>query len=86
MGSPGQTSAQITFKVNPKLRGKIDEERKMAGGTLAEFINDAVKFYINYLEDKRLTEWKMANEVSSTQTSDRSDPPESDCGEKARTL
>jgi hypothetical protein len=56
MGSPGQTSVQITFKVNTTLRDKIEKERRLSGGTLAEFMNDAVKFYINHLEEKRYNE------------------------------
>ena len=58
MGSPGQSSVQITFKVNKNLREKIERERELSGGTLSEFLNDAVKHYINYLEDKRYNEIK----------------------------
>lgn len=56
MGSAGQKSVQITFKVNYVLREKIEKERQLSGGTLAEFMNDAVKFYINHLEEKRYSE------------------------------
>ncbi len=56
MGSPGQKSVQISFKVNEVLREKIEYERNLTGGTLAEFLNDAVKYYINYLENKRFNE------------------------------
>lgn len=56
MGSPGQNSVQITFKVNRVLRDKIEKERELNGGTLSEFLNDAVKFYIDYLERKRYDE------------------------------
>ena len=64
MGSPGQTSAQITFKVNTVLREKIEKERELAGGTLAEFMNDAVKHYINYLEQRRYDEMRYAEFMS----------------------
>ena len=60
MGSTGQKSVQISFKVNQALRDRIEAERKVSGGTTAEFLNDAVKFYLNYLEDRRISEWKMA--------------------------
>jgi len=33
-------------------------------GTRAEFLNDAVKFYMDYLENKRIEEWKMRKEPS----------------------
>lgn len=58
MGSPGQSSVQITFKVNEVLREKIEKERALSGGTLAEFMNDAVKFYIDHLEEKRYDEMR----------------------------
>jgi len=58
MGSPGQSSVQITFKVNAVVREKIDREREYTGGTLSEFLNDAVKHYIDYLEQKRIDEIK----------------------------
>lgn len=53
MGAPGQSSVQITFKVNKQLKEKIDREREINGGTTAEFMNDAVKFYIDHLEERR---------------------------------
>lgn len=56
MGAPGQSSVQITFKVNKTLRDRIERERELSGGTLAEFMNDAVKFYINHLEQRRYEE------------------------------
>lgn len=56
MGAPGQSSVQLTFKVNKVLREKIEREQNMSGGTMAEFLNDAVKFYINYLEERRYHE------------------------------
>ncbi len=58
MGAPGQSSVQITFKVNKTLREKIEKERELSGGTLAEFMNDAVKFYIDHLEQRRYDEVK----------------------------
>lgn len=60
MGSAGQSSVQITFKVNSVLREKIDREREFTGGTLSEFINDAVKHYIDHLEQKRIDEARYA--------------------------
>lgn len=60
MGSPGQSSVQITFKVNAVTREKIDREREFTGGTLSEFLNDAVKHYIDYLEQKRIDEIKYS--------------------------
>lgn len=60
MGSAGQSSVQITFKVNSVLREKIDREREYTGGTLSEFINDAVKHYIDHLEQKRIDEARYA--------------------------
>ena len=38
------------------MRDKIEKERELNGGTLSEFLNDAVKFYIDYLERKRYDE------------------------------
>jgi len=67
MGSPGQTSVQITFKVNMTLREKIEKERELTGGTLAEFMNDAVKHYIDYLEQRRYDEMRYAEFVKKVQ-------------------
>lgn len=63
MGSPGQSSIQITFKVNRSLRDKIEKEREVTGGTLAEFMNDAVKYYIDHLEEKRYDEMRYQEYV-----------------------
>ncbi len=54
MGSPGQTSVQICVKVNPSLKGRMDRAMGFTGGTATEFVNDALKFYINYIEDHKL--------------------------------
>lgn len=40
------------------MREKIEKERELSGGTLAEFMNDAVKFYIDHLEQRRYDEVK----------------------------
>ena len=75
MGAPGQKSVQLGFKVNERLKDRIDREREMQGGTLAEFLNEAVKFYIDYLENKRLEEWKMSKEMSEDAVSAPSEAP-----------
>ena len=62
VGAPGQKSEQITFKVYPELRDKISKEVERRRSTLAEFINDAVKHYVEYLENKRIDLWKMEKE------------------------
>ncbi len=54
MGSPGQSSVQICVKVNPSLKGRMDRAMSFTGGTASEFVNDALKFYINYIEDHKL--------------------------------
>ncbi|MCQ2079278.1 MAG: hypothetical protein MJZ38_04400 [archaeon] len=54
MGSPGQTSVQLCVKVNPSLKGRMDRAMGFTGGTASEFVNDALKFYINYIEDNKL--------------------------------
>ena len=54
MGSPGQTSVQICVKVNPSLKGRMDRAMGFTGGTATEVVNDALKFYINYIEDHKL--------------------------------
>lgn len=54
MGSPGQTSVQLCVKVNPSLKGRMDRAMEFTGGTASEFVNDALKFYINYIEDNKL--------------------------------
>ena len=38
-------------------------------GTRAEFLNDALKFYLEYLENKRLELWKMEKEQSDSVSS-----------------
>ena len=35
----------------------------MTGGTLAEFMNDAVKYYIDHLEEKRYDEMRYQEYV-----------------------
>lgn len=72
MGSPGQSSIQITFKVNKHLREKIEREREMNGGTLAEFLNDAVKFYIDHLEQRRHDEMRYHQYLEKLQQNDSS--------------
>ena len=62
MGTSNQMSVQLTFKVNPVLRQRIDEEQKLHGGTLSEFLNDAVKFYCNHLEERRIELQKLKKE------------------------
>ncbi len=54
MGTPGQSSVQICVKVNPSLKGRMDRAMSFTGGTASEFVNDALKFYINYIEDHKL--------------------------------
>lgn len=54
MGTPGQSSVQICVKVNPALKGRMDRAMGFTGGTASEFVNDALKFYINYIEDHKL--------------------------------
>ncbi len=54
MGIPGQSSVQICVKVNPSLKGRMDRAMSFTGGTASEFVNDALKFYINYIEDHKL--------------------------------
>ena len=75
MGAPGQSSSQITFKVNKVLREKIERERELSGGTLAEFMNDAVKFYIDHLEQRRHDEMKYRQYLEKLQ---QYDGPETD--------
>jgi len=67
MGTRGQTSVQICFKVNKQLKEKIDREIEATDGTQAEFMNDAVKFYIDYLENKRLELWRMEKEKAESE-------------------
>ena len=54
MGTPGQTSVQICVKVNPSLKGRMERAMGFTGGTTTEFVSDALKFYINYIEDHKL--------------------------------
>jgi len=80
VGTPGQKSVQIGFKVNERLKERIDQERELHGGTLAEFLNEAVKHYIGYLENKRLELWKMQKEMAADVGSKAADdnPPTTD--------
>ena len=61
MGAPGQKSVLISFKVNMGLKARIDAEREYVGGTQAEFLNDAVKFYVEHLQSKSIALWQMDN-------------------------
>ena len=60
----GHVTNQISFKINLKLRERIDSEVDLSKCTQAEFLNDAVKFYLDYLENKRLELWRMEKEKS----------------------
>jgi hypothetical protein len=54
---------QICFKVHEGTYERMEREiERHNKGTRAEFLNDAVKFYLDYLENKHLEEWKMQNE------------------------
>jgi len=63
VGAKGQKSIQLGFKVTEELARKMEEERKIDHTTRAAFINDAIKHYIDYRENKRLELWKMKKEM-----------------------
>ncbi|MBQ4411658.1 MAG: hypothetical protein II848_02450 [Candidatus Methanomethylophilus sp.] len=42
------------MKVNPSLKGRMERAMGFTGGTTTEFVSDALKFYINYIEDHKL--------------------------------
>ena len=65
MGRKGQKSVQFGFKVTEELARKIEEERKIDDTTLAGFVNDAIKHYIDYRENKRIELWKMQKEIEN---------------------
>lgn len=52
--SSGRRVIQIGFKTTIKMAEQIEEECEMDGTSRAEFLNDAVKYYINYRETKRI--------------------------------
>ncbi len=54
MGTAGQTSVQISVKISTVLRKRLDEERSLQGETIAELVNDALKFYLDYREKRRI--------------------------------
>ena len=62
MGRKGQKSVQFGFKTTEELARKMEEERIIDDTTLAAFINDAIKHYIDYRENKRIELWKMQKE------------------------
>ena len=63
MGRKGQKSIQVSFKVYTGLKDRMDKEVELSGNTQAGFLNEAVKFYIDYLENKRLETWSMQKEM-----------------------
>lgn len=58
----GTKSVQYGFKVTEELAKKIEYEREIDGTTLAGFFNDALRFYINHREERRLELWRMEKE------------------------
>ncbi len=54
MGVAGQTSVQISVKISTVLRKRLEEERILQGETIAEVVNDALKFYFDYREKRRI--------------------------------
>jgi hypothetical protein len=54
MGVAGQTSVQISVKISTVLRKRLEEERILQGETIAEVVNDALKFYLDYREKRRI--------------------------------
>jgi hypothetical protein len=65
VGRKGQKSVQFGFKVSEELAKKIEQEREIDETTLAGFFNDAIKFYIDYREKKRIDLWKMEKEKAA---------------------
>lgn len=80
VGRKGQRSVQFGFKTTEEIARKMEEERKIDDTTLAGFINDAIKHYIDYRENKRIELWKMEKELINKAL----DPPEAktNAGEK----
>lgn len=71
MGKKGQRSVQIGFKVNERLKERIDESVDECGGTLTEFLNDAVKFYLNFLDERKIALSQAAEVGEKTTSSER---------------
>jgi hypothetical protein len=60
----GQKTVQFGFKTTEELARKMEKERKIDDTTIAGFINDALKHYIDYRENRRIELWKMEKEMS----------------------
>jgi len=58
----GSKSVQFGFKTTEMLANKMEKERAIDETTIAGFINDAIKFYIDHRENKRIELWKMQKE------------------------
>jgi hypothetical protein len=68
VGRKGQKSVQFGFKTTEEIAKKMEEERAIDETTLAGFINDAIKHYIDYRENKRINLWKMRKESPDGET------------------
>jgi len=55
-------NVQFGFKTTTELAKKIEKEREIDGVSLAGFINDALKHYIDYRENRRIELWNMEKE------------------------
>lgn len=73
MARKGQKSVQFGFKVTEALAEKMERERAIDDTTIAGFINDAIKFYINQRENKRLEMWRMEKDLAGEQVA-QADP------------
>jgi len=76
----GLKSVQFGFKTTEEIAKKMEEERAVDGTTIAGFINDAIKHYIDYRENKRIALWEMRKEdaerlISNSQTEKCSENP-----------
>jgi len=68
MGYKGQTSEPVTFRIAGGLLDEMDSEINVykKQTSRSEFINDAIKFYLNYLKNQRIEDRREKSVVVET--------------------